>query len=101
MRLRRVPEGSVALRRSQDALGIERGAHVTGAGIESGSPHLLVGDAMGAYDRDARVFAVQPLDLCQRRGLDVEHGDAGVAPWNVETQLLEGIGNTYRVVLMT
>jgi hypothetical protein len=76
---------SAELGRSRNALGIAGRAHVTGTRIQSGRPHFFVGHAVRAHDGRSRERAMQPLDLLQVRGFDVQDGHVGTVPGNFDS----------------
>jgi len=63
--------------RSQHILRVV-GAHVAGAGIERGHPHLFIGNAVGADDRQLGKVAVQIFKVRKTPVLNVEHDGLGM-----------------------
>jgi|HubBroStandDraft_4_1064222.scaffolds.fasta_scaffold05609_2 hypothetical protein len=83
----------------QDFPRIASGAHIAGAGAKRCRPHFFVSYAMRAHDRNAGEFPVQPLDLSQARGLNVDNRDIRAVAGNVDAQLIQGAGYVYGVVV--
>lgn len=76
---------------------IQRRTNISGAGINSRSPHLFIGETVGADDAGIREIPMQALYFRQGRDFDINDRHIGAVPDNKLSQLFDRLCDMDRV----